>query len=319
MMHTTFLEDLQAAGVAPESVDVVLCTHLHVDHVGWNTRLDGDRWVPTFPRARYLFARREWEHWSAEREPDTARIMADSVTPILEAGLATLVEADHRISDEIWLEPTPGHTPGHVSVRLRGRDGEAVITRRSHAPSDPDRRARVVQPLRRRPRPGAQDAPRLLRALRRSSPDGARHAFPPPHRGAHRPTRRGVAVHRAVMVKLVFCVKRLPHLSREDFQKYWRDRHGPLVREAAPALAIRRYVQTHTAATPLNERLRGGRGAPEEYDGVAELWFDSIEALVNAGGTPEGRAAGKRLLEDERRFIDLARSPLWLAEEHKVI
>ena len=120
-------------------------------------------------------------------------------------------------------------------------------------------------------------------------------------------------------VKLVFCVKRLPHLSREDFQKYWRDRHGPLVREAASALAVRRYVQTHTAPTPLNERLRAGRGAPEEYDGVAELWFDSIEALVAAGGTPEGRAAGKRLLEDERRFIDLARSPLWLAEEHEVI
>jgi uncharacterized protein (TIGR02118 family) len=120
-------------------------------------------------------------------------------------------------------------------------------------------------------------------------------------------------------VKLVFCVKRLPHLSRDDFQKYWRDRHAPLVREAAPALAIRRYVQTHTAATPLNERLRAGRGAPEEYDGVAELWFDSIEALVAAGGTPEGRAAGKRLLEDERRFIDLARSPLWLAEEQEVI
>jgi uncharacterized protein (TIGR02118 family) len=122
-----------------------------------------------------------------------------------------------------------------------------------------------------------------------------------------------------MMVKLVFCVKRLPHLSRDDFQKYWRDRHGPLVREAAPALAIRRYVQTHTAATPLNERLRAGRGAPEEYDGVAELWFDSIEALVAAGGTPEGRAAGKRLFEDEQRFIDLARSPLWLAEEHEVI
>ena len=120
-------------------------------------------------------------------------------------------------------------------------------------------------------------------------------------------------------VKLVFCVKRLPHLSREDFQKYWRERHGALVREAAPALAIRRYVQTHTAATPLNERLRAGRGAPEEYDGVAELWFDSIEALAAAGGTPEGRAAGKRLLDDERRFIDLARSPLWLAEEHEVI
>ena len=121
------------------------------------------------------------------------------------------------------------------------------------------------------------------------------------------------------MVKLVFCLKRLPHLSREEFQKYWRDHHGPLVREAAPALAIRRYVQTHTATTRVNERLRSGRGAPEEYDGVAELWFDSIEALVTAGGTPEGRAAARRLREDEQRFIDIAHSPVWLAEEYEVI
>jgi glyoxylase-like metal-dependent hydrolase (beta-lactamase superfamily II) len=128
MMRTTFLEDLRAAGVSPESIDVVVCTHLHVDHVGWNTRLDGGRWVPTFPRARHLFARREWEHWSSERDEDTRRIMADSITPVLDAGLADLVDMDHRISDEIWFEPTPGHTPGHVSVRLRSGDGEAVIT-----------------------------------------------------------------------------------------------------------------------------------------------------------------------------------------------
>jgi glyoxylase-like metal-dependent hydrolase (beta-lactamase superfamily II) len=128
MMQTTFLDDLRAAGVDPGSVDLVLCTHLHVDHVGWNTRLAGGRWVPTFPRARHLFTRREWEHWSAERDPDTRRIMDDSVAPVLDAGLAQLVDVDHRISDELWLEPTPGHTPGHVSVRLRSGDAEAVIT-----------------------------------------------------------------------------------------------------------------------------------------------------------------------------------------------
>lgn len=128
MMRTSFLDDLGAAGVPPDAVDLVLCTHLHVDHVGWNTRLVDGRWVPTFPRARYLFARREWAHWSAERDADTQRILADSVQPVLDAGLARLVETDHRISDEIWLEPTPGHTPGHVSVRLRSGDGEAVIT-----------------------------------------------------------------------------------------------------------------------------------------------------------------------------------------------
>jgi uncharacterized protein (TIGR02118 family) len=121
------------------------------------------------------------------------------------------------------------------------------------------------------------------------------------------------------MVKLVFCLKRLPHLSREEFQRHWRERHAALVREAAPALAIRRYVQVHTLANPLNERFRAGRGGPEEYDGVAELWFDSVDDLVTAGGTPEGRAASRRLLEDERRFIDLARSPLWLSQDHEVI
>jgi glyoxylase-like metal-dependent hydrolase (beta-lactamase superfamily II) len=128
MMRTTFLHDLRSAGFPPESIDVVVCTHLHVDHVGWNTRLDGGRWVPTFPRARHLFARREWEHWSSERDEDARRIMADSITPVLDAGLADLVDVDHRISDAIWLEPTPGHTPGHVSVRLRGGDAEAVVT-----------------------------------------------------------------------------------------------------------------------------------------------------------------------------------------------
>jgi glyoxylase-like metal-dependent hydrolase (beta-lactamase superfamily II) len=128
MLRTGFLDTLRAAGVAPEAVDVVICTHLHVDHVGWNTRLDSGRWIPTFPRARYLFARREWEHWTAEDEEGTRRIMADSVAPVLDAGLAELVEMDHRVTDEIRLEPTPGHTPGHVSVRLVSRGSDAVIT-----------------------------------------------------------------------------------------------------------------------------------------------------------------------------------------------
>ena len=120
------------------------------------------------------------------------------------------------------------------------------------------------------------------------------------------------------MVKLVFCLTRLPHLSREEFQRYWRERHGPLVRECAKALEIRRYVQVHTLETPVNDALRRGRGGPEPYDGVAELWFDSLEALAAAGATPEGRAAGRRLIEDERKFIDLPKSPLWWGEEKVV-
>jgi glyoxylase-like metal-dependent hydrolase (beta-lactamase superfamily II) len=128
MLSTGFLDNLRDAGVPPESVDLVICTHLHVDHVGWNTRRQDGRWVPTFPRARHLFARAEWEHWSASADDGVARIMADSVLPVLDAGLAGLVPMDHRISDEVRLEPTPGHTPGHVSVRLSSGGEEAVIT-----------------------------------------------------------------------------------------------------------------------------------------------------------------------------------------------
>ncbi|MBM4439819.1 MAG: MBL fold metallo-hydrolase [Candidatus Rokubacteria bacterium] len=128
MLQTSFLQDLTAAGFPPESIDVVICTHLHVDHVGWNTRLDNGRWVPTFPRARHLFAQREWEHWSTEDDDDTKRIMGDSVRPVVDAGLVDLVAMDHRVSSELWLEPTPGHTPGHVSVRLSSGGRDAVIT-----------------------------------------------------------------------------------------------------------------------------------------------------------------------------------------------
>jgi glyoxylase-like metal-dependent hydrolase (beta-lactamase superfamily II) len=123
-----FLKDLEAAGFAPESIDTVLCTHLHVDHVGWNTRLVEGRWLPTFPRARYLLGRTEWAHWSADDDSLTQTILADSVRPVFDADLVDLVDSDHHISDEVWLEPTPGHTPGHVSVRIASRGEQAVIT-----------------------------------------------------------------------------------------------------------------------------------------------------------------------------------------------
>jgi glyoxylase-like metal-dependent hydrolase (beta-lactamase superfamily II) len=127
-LQTRFLQDLEAAGFPPESIDVVLCTHLHVDHVGWNTRWVDGRWVPTFARARYLFARREWEHWRAEPADPHGDVIGDSVRPVVEAGLVDLVEPDHRITDEVWLEPTPGHTPGHVSVHIASGGAQAVIT-----------------------------------------------------------------------------------------------------------------------------------------------------------------------------------------------
>ena len=130
-LKSTFLEDLAAAGFPRETVDTVLCTHLHFDHVGWNTHKVGDRWVPTFPQARYLFGKREWDHWLHLRRTGGYHHMehlTDSIDPILEAGLAQFVEPDHRITDEVWLEPTPGHTPGHVSVHISARGQEAVST-----------------------------------------------------------------------------------------------------------------------------------------------------------------------------------------------
>ncbi|MBK5104963.1 MAG: MBL fold metallo-hydrolase [Burkholderiales bacterium] len=129
MLQGPFLEQLAEAGFPPESIDTVLCTHLHVDHVGWNTRLVNGKWLPTFPNARYLFGRREWEHWSSEaaqhRDGD---VMGDSVRPIVDAGLAELVDMNHVLTPEVRLEPTPGHTPGHVSVRISSQGEEAVIT-----------------------------------------------------------------------------------------------------------------------------------------------------------------------------------------------
>jgi len=128
MRKGRFLEDLAEAGFPRERIDTVLCTHLHVDHVGWNTMLVDGRWVPTFPNARYLFAQREWEHWSREPPTHDGDVQGDSVRPVVDAGLADLVAMDHRITDEVRLEPTPGHTPGHVSVRISSAGSEAVIT-----------------------------------------------------------------------------------------------------------------------------------------------------------------------------------------------
>lgn len=121
------------------------------------------------------------------------------------------------------------------------------------------------------------------------------------------------------MIKLVFCARRLPHLSRQEFQRYWREVHGPLVRKHAAMLGIRRYVQVHTLDDPLQEALRASRGGPEAFDGVAELWWESREALTAARDDPEWQRAGQALLEDERRFIDLARSPVFVAVEHPII
>ncbi|HEY2301127.1 MAG TPA: MBL fold metallo-hydrolase [Acidimicrobiales bacterium] len=126
--HSPFLDNLATAGFPLESIDVVLCTHLHFDHVGWNTRLVDGRWVPTFPNARYLFGRKEWEHWSTEGPGGYAVTIDDAVRPLIEGGQADLVETDHRVCASVWLEATPGHTPGHVAVRVASGGQEALIT-----------------------------------------------------------------------------------------------------------------------------------------------------------------------------------------------
>jgi glyoxylase-like metal-dependent hydrolase (beta-lactamase superfamily II) len=130
MREGTFLDDLRRAGVAPEHVDLVLCTHLHVDHVGWNTVWCEGRWVPTFPRARYVFAGEEWTFWKEVEEAsmEPSGCIADSVVPVVEAGQVDLVDATHRIDRWLAYEPTVGHTPGHVAVRLTTTAGDAVFS-----------------------------------------------------------------------------------------------------------------------------------------------------------------------------------------------
>ena len=127
MMQGDFLQRFEAAGFAPEKIDAVLCTHMHVDHVGWNTRLVDGIWVPSFPNADYLFAEEEWAYWRTE-EQEYGPVIEDSVEPIFAAGLAKLVASNHQVCAEVQLEPTPGHTPGHVSVHITSNGQEAVIT-----------------------------------------------------------------------------------------------------------------------------------------------------------------------------------------------
>lgn len=127
LMQGRFLEAFQAAGFDTDGIDTVLCTHMHVDHVGWNTRLVEGIWQPTFRNARYLFAESEWAHWKDEPQ-EYGPVIEDSVQPIFDAGLADLVSSTHRVVPEVNLEPTPGHTPGHVSIHVTSRGEEAVIT-----------------------------------------------------------------------------------------------------------------------------------------------------------------------------------------------
>lgn len=128
-LKTGFLQRLEAAGWTRDDVTAVVCTHLHIDHIGWNTMLEDGRWVPTFPRARYLMSSKEYEFWAQDEEDDEqVAAMGDSVQPLFDAGLVQLVESDHVLTPEVRLLPSPGHTPGHVSVAIESRGQRAVIT-----------------------------------------------------------------------------------------------------------------------------------------------------------------------------------------------
>jgi glyoxylase-like metal-dependent hydrolase (beta-lactamase superfamily II) len=132
-LNVPFLERLRAAGVSPDDIDIVLCTHLHADHVGWNTRLENGRWVPTFPKARYLFSRTEQEHWDPSvgdrrvKSPGRAEMYDDSVLPVIQSGQSILLDGEHAIDDRLLVQPAPGHTPGHVVLHLADQGSKALF------------------------------------------------------------------------------------------------------------------------------------------------------------------------------------------------
>jgi len=132
MQKWTYLADLAKIGVTPEQVDFVMCTHLHIDHVGWNTRLENGRWVPTFPRARYIFARKEYEFWAERDRTGTQgpvpNVFDDSVRPVMEAGQVELVDMDYEFDKGLWFEPAPGHTAGNMVIHLESSGARALLS-----------------------------------------------------------------------------------------------------------------------------------------------------------------------------------------------
>jgi glyoxylase-like metal-dependent hydrolase (beta-lactamase superfamily II) len=125
-----FLARLKDAGVAPEAVDYVMCTHLHVDHCGWNTHLVEGRWVPTFPNARYVFSKEEYDHWRgpAGREGFNAGVYEDSVLPVVESGQAEIVDGEGAVGDGLTFRPTPGHSVGHIAIELANAGHRALFS-----------------------------------------------------------------------------------------------------------------------------------------------------------------------------------------------
>ena len=131
----TYMRGLNAAGLSVDDIDFVMCTHLHVDHVGWNTRLEGGRWVPTFPKARYVFGKTEFDYWTEQHAKAAVPPFGDSVLPVVEAKRADIVGNDFAVGDHMRILPTPGHTPGHVAFALgRARDDAVFVGDMMHSP-----------------------------------------------------------------------------------------------------------------------------------------------------------------------------------------
>ena len=123
-----FMHALAATGYGIDDIDFVMCTHLHVDHVGWNTRLQDGRWIPTFPKARYLFSKQEYDFWAERHAGAPLPYFSDSVLPVVEAGKVEFVSDDHALDDHVRLKPTPGHTPHHVAVAFGLNRDDAIMT-----------------------------------------------------------------------------------------------------------------------------------------------------------------------------------------------
>ena len=131
----TYMRTLAAAGLSVDDINFVMCTHLHVDHVGWNTRLQDGRWVPTFPNARYVFDKTEFDYWTEQHAKASVPTFVDSVLPVVEAGRSEIVGNDHELGDHVRILPTPGHTPGHVAFAFgRGKDAAVVSGDLMHSP-----------------------------------------------------------------------------------------------------------------------------------------------------------------------------------------
>jgi len=132
MMETRYLERLEATGVTPDRIDMVMCTHLHVDHVGWNTRLENGRWVPTFKNAKYVFSREDYDHYHRlDKDPKTGPVnggsFRDSVLPVVEAGLAQMVSGASALDENLRVEPAPGHTPGTIAIKFESQGEKALF------------------------------------------------------------------------------------------------------------------------------------------------------------------------------------------------